>query len=88
MPGLETDSELRDAVTKALHARLLAMCPSPASSAFHDIVAVVQETLVGEALTMTNGNQMKASEMLGVNRTTLRRKRPVMSAPYGRPPYR
>ena len=75
-PILETDSELRNAVTKALHDRLLAMCPSPSASAFHDIVEVVQETLVGEALTMTNGNQVKASEMLGVNRTTLRKKMP------------
>ena len=88
MPGLEMDSELRDAVTRALHARLVAMCPSPASSAFHDIVDVVQETLVGEALTMTNGNQVKASEMLGVNRATLRKKMPVMSATHEGAPYR
>jgi DNA-binding NtrC family response regulator len=75
-PRLETDAELRNAVTKALHDRLLAMTPSPASSAFHDIVDVVEATLVQEALTMTNGNQVKASEMLGVNRATLRKKMP------------
>ncbi len=73
-PRLETDAELRNAATKALHDRLLAMSPSPASSAFHDIVDVVEETLVREALAMTNGNQVKASEMLGVNRATLRKK--------------
>jgi DNA-binding protein Fis len=88
MPRLETDLELREAVTKALHARLLAMYPSPAASAFHDIVDVVQQALVGEALTMTNGNQVKASEMLGVNRSTLRKKMPVMSAPHEEAPYR
>jgi DNA-binding NtrC family response regulator len=75
-PRLETDAELRNAVTKALRDRLLAMSPSPASSAFHDIVDVVEETLVREALTMTNGNQVRASEMLGVNRATLRKKMP------------
>ncbi len=75
-PRLETDAELRNAVTKALHDRLLAMSPSPASSAFHDIVDVVEATLVQEALTMTSGNQVKASEMLGVNRATLRKKMP------------
>jgi DNA-binding protein Fis len=36
----------------------------------------VEETLVKEALTVTNGNQVKASEMLGVNRATLRKKMP------------
>ncbi len=75
-PRLETDAELRNAATKALHDRLLAMSPSPASSAFHDIIDVVEETLVREALAMTNGNQVKASEMLGVNRATLRKKMP------------
>jgi DNA-binding protein Fis len=75
-PRMGVDADLRDAVTKALHDRLLAMSPSPASSAFHDIVDIVEETLVAEALTMTNGNQVKASEMLGVNRATLRKKMP------------
>jgi DNA-binding protein Fis len=30
--------------------------------------------MVKEALTITNGNQVKASELLGVNRATLRKK--------------
>jgi DNA-binding NtrC family response regulator len=70
------DVDLRGAVTKALHDRLATQPPSPTSSAFHDIVDAVEETLVHEALTMTNGNQVKASEMLGVNRATLRKKMP------------
>jgi two-component system response regulator AtoC len=72
----EADPGLRAAVTKALHDRLLALEPSLASSAFHEIVDLVEETLVKEALTVTNGNQVKASEMLGVNRATLRKKMP------------
>ena len=72
----EADAELRSAVTKALQDRVPGAAPSRASSAFHDIVDVVEATLVQEALTMTNGNQVKASEMLGVNRATLRKKMP------------
>lgn len=75
-PRPEADAELRTAVAKALQDRVLGAAPSRASSAFHDIVDVVEATLVQEALTMTNGNQVKASEMLGVNRATLRKKMP------------
>jgi DNA-binding NtrC family response regulator len=75
-PRPEADAKLRTAVTSALHDRVLGVTPSPASSAFHDIVDVVEATLVREALTMTNGNQVKASELLGVNRATLRKKMP------------
>jgi DNA-binding protein Fis len=63
-------------VTKALHDRLQGSQPLPASSVFHDIVDLVEQTLVQEALAMTGGNQVKASEMLGVNRATLRKKMP------------
>jgi DNA-binding NtrC family response regulator len=73
---LPADVDLRSAITKALHDRLRALPTSSTSSAFHDIVDTVEETLVNEALTMTNGNQVKASEMLGVNRATLRKKMP------------
>jgi DNA-binding NtrC family response regulator len=75
----EADAELRAAVTRALQDRVQNQAPSAASaasSAFHDIVEVVEATLVHEALTITNGNQVKASEMLGVNRATLRKKMP------------
>jgi DNA-binding NtrC family response regulator len=75
-PRPEADADLRTAVTKALQDRVLGAAASRASSAFHDIVDVVEATLVQEALTMTNGNQVKASEMLGVNRATLRKKMP------------
>jgi DNA-binding NtrC family response regulator len=75
-PRLPSDLDLRSAITKALHDRLQAVPTATTSSVFHDIVDTVEETLVKEALTMTNGNQVKASEMLGVNRATLRKKMP------------
>ena len=49
---------------------------SPEASVFHEIVDAVESTLVREALTITNGNQVKAAELLGVNRATLRKKMP------------
>ena len=39
-----------------------------------DIVGLVETALVREALAITNGNQVKASDLLGVNRATLRKK--------------
>ena len=62
------------AVRVALHEELVDR--SPSSSPFHDIVDLVERTLVQEALAVTNGNQVKAAEILGVNRATLRKKMP------------
>ena len=45
-------------------------------SVFHHIVDAVETALVKEALVITNGNQVKASELLGLNRATLRKKAP------------
>lgn len=69
------ESTLIGAARTALHDRLV-QSSGAASSAFHDIVDVVETTLVREALTITNGNQVKAAEILGVNRATLRKKMP------------
>jgi DNA-binding NtrC family response regulator len=69
-----TDTALGKAAKDALRDR---MTPAPGNntdSLFHDVVAVVEEALVQEALDITSGNQVKAAEMLGVNRTTLRKK--------------
>lgn len=41
---------------------------------FHDIVGQVETTLVHEALAEASGNQVRAAALLGVNRTTLRKK--------------
>jgi DNA-binding NtrC family response regulator len=63
----------------ALHERLVEQSADGESSLYHDIVSVVETALVDEALTITNGNQVKASDLLGVNRATLRKEgRPLV----------
>ena len=68
------DAPLTRAVCAALHDRMVQ--PGPSSSVYHQILDVIETTLVREALTITNGNQVKAAEILGVNRATLRKKMP------------
>lgn len=67
------DTDLGRAAREALAARLAAGV-APNESPYHDVVTVVEEALVLEALDMTHGNQLKAAELLGVNRTTLRKR--------------
>ncbi len=68
------DAALRLAASAALHERLLGRKDAAAPSLFHDAVTLVERTLITEALRLTNGNQVKAAEILGVNRATLRKK--------------
>jgi DNA-binding NtrC family response regulator len=68
------ESALARASRSALQERLVESPADPAASLYHDIVGIVEAALVSEALAITNGNQVKASELLGVNRATLRKK--------------
>jgi len=68
------ESALARAARTALHERLVEASGGAEVSLYHDIVEVVETALVDEALTITNGNQVKASDLLGVNRATLRKK--------------
>jgi two-component system nitrogen regulation response regulator GlnG len=72
----DVDTALERAVREALHERLVT-ARAPAPSPYHQIIDIVETTLVGEALVITNGNQVKAADILGVNRATLRKKMPV-----------
>jgi DNA-binding NtrC family response regulator len=70
----DAESALCRAARVALQERLVDTTAAAEASAFHDIVSLVETTLVKEALSITNGNQVKASELLGLNRATLRKK--------------
>lgn len=71
-PDLE--SSLARAARASLQERLAHGDRSASGSVFHDIVDMVETTLVSEALAMTHNNQVKAADLLGVNRATLRKK--------------
>ena len=77
--GTEGLSSLERVGAAALQERLVD-APKDAS-VFHHIVDAVETALVKEALAITNGNQVKASELLGLNRATLRKKAPSTAAP-------
>jgi len=68
------ESALGRSARTALHERLVEKSGDGASSLYHDIVGLVETALVEEALSITNGNQVKAADLLGVNRATLRKK--------------
>jgi DNA-binding NtrC family response regulator len=70
----EVQSALETAAREALQQKLLDQDGRNASSVFYEIVSHVETTLVREALRITGGNQVKAAELLGLNRTTLRKK--------------
>ncbi len=70
----DVDTALSQSTRTALHERLVDRSPQRSSTPFHDIIELVEATLVREALTITNGNQVKAADILGVNRATLRKK--------------
>ena len=55
------------------------------SSIYHDLVGTVEESLVQAALAITDGNQVRAAELLGVNRTTLRKRLQTGQAPEAEP---
>ncbi|MBW3098456.1 nitrogen regulation protein NR(I) [Pseudohoeflea coraliihabitans] len=46
----------------------------PASGLYHRVIGEVEQPLILAALTATRGNQIRAAELLGLNRNTLRKK--------------
>jgi DNA-binding NtrC family response regulator len=77
LAGTDGQSGLDRAVRAALQERLVDSPAAAHTSVFHHIVDAVETALVKEALQITNGNQVKASELLGLNRATLRKKVPA-----------
>jgi len=47
----------------------------PSQSIFEEVVGSVEKTLIQEALRRTDGNQVQAAQLLGMHRSTLRKKR-------------
>ena len=51
-----------------------AMALKPSPSIFEDIIGAVEKILIQEALQKTEGNQLQAATLLGMSRSTLRKK--------------
>lgn len=70
----EARTALQSAAQKTLGERLKSVSTGTTGSPFHSVVGDVEKALIQEALALTSGNQVKAAELLGLNRTTLRKK--------------
>ena len=72
----DADSRFGAAVRTALGARLATPTVDGAltESAYQALIGLAEQELVAEALRITEGNQVAASRLLGINRTTLRSK--------------
>ena len=72
--GVGGDAALEAALRSKLDDVLAERAGGSTHSPFRDIIERVEHMLVREALARTSGNQLKAAELLNLNRTTLRKK--------------
>jgi two-component system nitrogen regulation response regulator GlnG len=68
----ESLSEAVDRHLSAYFAEFKGDLPPP--GLYHRILREIEEPLIAAALSATRGNQIKAAELLGLNRNTLRKK--------------
>jgi len=65
---------LRECVKEAMSSYFQQLEGHPAGELYKMVMAEVEEPLFRSVLEYTGGNQSKASELLGINRGTLRKK--------------
>ena len=65
---------LRECVKKAMSSYFQHLDGHPTGELYKMVMAEVEEPLFRSVLEYTGGNQSKASELLGINRGTLRKK--------------
>jgi DNA-binding protein Fis len=63
-----------DIVRAKLRAFLRRVDGYPVANLYEDVIASVERPLLSLVLEHTQGNQLRAAEMLGLNRNTLRKK--------------
>lgn len=65
---------LRESAERSIQHFLTQLDGQPAADLYDMVMAQVEEPLLAAVMAFTHGNQSKASEMLGLNRGTLRKK--------------
>jgi two-component system nitrogen regulation response regulator GlnG len=65
---------LEEAVRRHLAERLVEDAAAPVGDLYANLIAAVERPLIEVVLERAGGNQVKAAEMLGINRNTLRKK--------------
>ncbi|MBN4080395.1 DNA-binding transcriptional regulator Fis [Beggiatoa alba] len=72
--NISSDKPLRDCVADSVRAYFGALNGQQVGNLYNMVLSEVEEPLLQAVLSYTNGNQSKASEVLGINRGTLRKK--------------
>lgn len=70
----QTQKPLRDCVEDAMETYFRQLEGHPTNELYRMVLAELEEPLFRAVLKYTGGNQSKASELLGINRGTLRKK--------------
>jgi Fis family transcriptional regulator, factor for inversion stimulation protein len=67
-------STIDDAVIRSLEKYFRDLDGTPPSSVYNMVIHAVEKPLLETIMRHAQGNQLRASEMLGINRNTLRKK--------------
>jgi Fis family transcriptional regulator len=73
-PQQETEKPLRACVEDAMQGYFKQLEGHPTTELYSMVLSEIEEPLFRSVLEYTKGNQSKASELLGINRGTLRKK--------------
>jgi len=73
MPTTEPQS-IDEAVTRSLEKYFLDLDGSRPSAIYDMVLSAVERPMLEVVMRQAHGNQLRASEMLGINRNTLRKK--------------
>ncbi|MFW8600478.1 sigma-54-dependent transcriptional regulator [Desulfobacterota bacterium M19] len=67
-------------LTAAVHSRLEKLMAQGQSRPYQQLLSEMESVMIARALSLTDGNQLKAAELLGINRMTLRKKMSLLKS--------
>jgi Fis family transcriptional regulator len=71
---MSTQSKIADVITSSLETYFRDLEGQPAAQVYDMVIVAVERPLLEVVMRETQGNQLRASEILGINRNTLRKK--------------